>query len=174
MDFALAAGLDVLTRTPATLDRLLRGLPSVWIDGDEGPDTWSPVAIVGHLIHGEQTDWIPRATIILTAGEGRAFVPFDRFAQGERFKGWSLDRLLDRFAELRAENLATLKGWRLTPDQLARTGRHPDLGRVTLGQLLASWVVHDLGHVAQVSRVMAKQYAAAVGPWKAYLPVLTR
>lgn len=130
--------------------------------------------MVGHLIHGEETDWVPRAKIILTAGESRVFEPYDRFAQARRFADWSLDRLLDRFGELRAANLATLRGWRLTPQQLALRGRHPELGPVTLSQLLATWVVHDLGHVAQISRVMAKQYRGAVGPWIAYLPVLTR
>ena len=174
MDFSLAGGLAVLARTPDVLDRMLRGLPSTWIAVNEGPDTWSPQDVVGHLIHGEETDWIPRAKIILAERESRAFVPFDRFAQFERFKGWSLERLLDQFAERRAANLATLKSWSLTPEQLGCTGRHPELGQVTLAQLLASWVVHDLGHVAQISRVMANQYAAAVGPWKAYLPVLTR
>jgi len=129
---------------------------------------------VGHLIHGEETDWIPRARIILTQGQSQPFEPFDRFAQGRRFAGWSLERLLDRFAGLRAEGLATLRGWRLTREQLALRGQHPELGQVTLSQLLASWVVHDLGHIAQISRVMAKQYTVAVGPWKAYLPVLTR
>lgn len=174
MEFSLDLGLAVLTRTPGTLQSLLGGLPSAWTGGHEGPDTWSPCDVVGHLIHGEETDWIPRATIILTDGESRPFEPFDRFAQGRRFADWSLERLLDRFAELRVGSLATLRGWRLTREQLALRGRHPDLGPVTLSQLLASWVVHDLGHVAQVSRVMAKQYTAAVGPWKAYLPVLTR
>ena len=174
MEFDLDAGLAVLARTPATLRELLAGLPSPWTSANEGPDTWSPQDVVGHLIHGEETDWIPRAKIILTKGESQAFEPFDRFAQARRFAGWSLARLLDRFGELRADGIATLRGWRLTPAQLALLGRHPELGQVTLSQLLASWVVHDLGHIAQISRVMAKQYTAAVGPWKAYLPVLTR
>src|SRR6266853_178126 len=154
MEFNVGEGMAVLTRTPATLRELLAGLPSPWTRANEGPDTWSPQDVVGHLIHGEETDWIPRANIILTRGEAQPFEPFDRFAQARRFVGWSLQRLLDRFAELR--------------------GRHPELGQVTLSQLLASWVVHDLGHIAQISRVMAKQYTAAVGPWTAYLPVLTR
>jgi len=150
MDFSLDAAVEVLTRTPSTLRAMLSGLRSRWTGGNEGPDTWSPQDVLGHLIHGEETDWIPRAQIILTKGESQAFEPFDRFAQARRFAGWSLERLLDRFGELRAE------------------------GVVTLSQLLASWVVHDLGHIAQISRVMAKQYTDAVGPWKAYLPVLTR
>ncbi len=174
MEFDLDAGLAVLTRTPATLRALLAGLPVPWSSATEGPDTWSPQDVVGHLIHGEETDWIPRAKIILTKGESQAFEPFDRFAQARRFTRWSLERLLDRFAEARAEGIATLRGWHLTREQLALSGQHPELGQVTLSQLLASWVVHDLGHIAQISRVMAKQYSAAVGPWKAYLPVLTR
>ncbi len=174
MEFDLDAGLAVLTRTPVTLRALLAGLPAPWRSANEGPDTWSPQDVVGHLIHGEETDWIPRAKIILTKGESQPFEPFDRFAQARRFTGWSLERLLDRFAEARADGIATLRGWHLTREQLARCGRHPELGQVTLSQLLASWVVHDLGHIAQISRVMAKQYTAAVGPWKAYLPVLTR
>jgi DinB family protein len=174
MDFSLDSGLDVLTRTPVTLRALLAGLPSTWTGGNEGPDTWSPQGVMGHLVHGEETDWIPRATIILTKGESQAFEPFDRFAQARRFAGWSLERLLERFAELRVRGLETLRGWHLTREQLALRGTHPELGQVTLSQLLATWVVHDLGHIAQISRVMAKQYTAAVGPWKAYLPVLTR
>ena len=174
MDFSHDAAVEVLTRTPSTLRAMLSGLRSRWTSGNEGPDTWSPQDVLGHLIHGEETDWIPRAQIILTKGESQPFEPFDRFAQARRFAGWSLERLLDRFSELRAEGVATLRGWHVTPAQLALRGRHPELGRVTLSQLLASWVVHDLGHIAQISRVMAKQYTAAVGPWKAYLPVLTR
>ncbi len=173
-EFSLDAGIEVLTRTPTTLRAMLRGLPSQWIGANEGSDTWSPQDVVGHLIHGEETDWIPRAKIILTKGESQAFEPFDRFAQGRRFAGWSLERLLDRFAELRAQGIETLRGWHLTREQLALRGLHPELGRVTLSQLLASWVVHDLGHIGQIARVMAKQYTIAVGPWKAYLPVLTR
>jgi len=174
MAFDLDEGLAVLTRTPATLRALLAGLPAAWTSANEGPDTWSPRDVVGHLIHGEETDWIPRVLIILTQGESQPFEPFDRFAQARRFAGWSLEQLLDDFGAVRAAGLATLRGWHLTPEQLALRGRHPELGQVTLSQLLASWVVHDLGHIAQISRVMAKQYTAAVGPWKAYLPVLTR
>ncbi len=174
MEFDLDKGLAVLTRTPATLRELLAGLPSPWTSANEGPDTWSPRDIVGHLIHGEATDWIPRVLIILSQGESQPFEPFDRFAQAELYAGWSLEELLDDFGKSRAAGLAALRGWHLSPEQLALRGRHPELGQVTLSQLLASWVVHDLGHIAQISRVMAKQYTAAVGPWKAYLPVLTR
>jgi len=174
MEFDLDKGLAVLTRTPATLRELLAGLPSPWTSANEGPDTWSPRDIVGHLIHGEATDWIPRVLIILSQGESQPFEPFDRFAQAELYAGWSLEELLDDFGKSRAAGLAALRGWHLSPEHLALRGRHPELGQVTLSQLLASWVVHDLGHIAQISRVMAKQYTAAVGPWKAYLPVLTR
>jgi hypothetical protein len=173
-DFDLTDGMAVLGRTPHTLRAMLAGLPSTWIDATEGPETWSPYVIVGHLIHGERTDWIPRAQLILAQGPERRFAPFDRFAQFRESQGKSLADLLDEFARLRAENLATLAGWRLTDAQLALQGEHPDFGPVTLRQLLATWVAHDLGHVAQTARVMAKQYRAAVGPWRAYLPVMDR
>ncbi len=174
MELSLDAALEILPRTPGMLKTMLKGLSAQWTTGTEGPDTWSAEGVVGHLIHGEETDWIPRATMILTKGDSQAFEPFDRFAQAKRFQGWPLERLLDLFAELRAGSLRTLRGWRLKPEQLSLRGRHPELGQVTLSQLLACWVVHDLGHIAQISRVMAKQYSDAVGPWKAYLPVLTR
>ncbi|HET7378977.1 MAG TPA: DinB family protein [Gaiellales bacterium] len=174
MDFSLATGIEVLARTPATLRAMLAGLPAAWISSSEGPDTWTPEDILGHLIQGEQTDWIPRARIILTHGESQPFEPFDQGGHKRQFAGWSLARLLDRFAELRTQGLETLRGWRLTREQLALRGTHPELGQVTLSQLLSTWVVHDLGHIGQIARVMAKQYTAAVGPWKAYLPVLTR
>src|SRR5206468_2608004 len=133
MDFSLPTALEVLNRTPGTLKSMLSGLPSPWTSATEGPDTWSPQDVVGHLIHGEETDWIPRAKIILTKGESQAFEPFDRFAQARRFTGWSLERLLDRFAEARADGIATLRGWHLTREQLALCGRHPDLGQVLPG-----------------------------------------
>ena len=174
MDFDPTTGIAVLERTPPTLRALLDGLPAAWTAANEGPETWSPFDILGHLIHGDRTDWIPRAKIILAQGPSRRFEPFDRFAQFKESEGKSLRDLLDEFAALRAESLATLKGWRLTEAQLALPGEHPALGPVTLGQLLATWVVHDLGHVAQVCRVMAKQYRDAVGPWGEYLPVLMR
>lgn len=174
MDFDLTHGLAVLERTPAALREMLHGLDAAWIDATEGPDTWSPFVIVGHLIHGERTDWIPRAQIILAQGESRRFTPYDRFAQFSESQGKSLDDLLDEFARLRAENLTTLAGWRLTDVQLALEGEHPAFGLVSLRQLLATWVAHDLGHIAQTARVMAKQYRDAVGPWREYLPILDR
>jgi hypothetical protein len=174
MDFDIATGLSVLERTPDTLRALLSGLAPAWTDGTEGPDTWSPYVIVGHLIHGERTDWIPRAEIILAQGQQRRFTPFDRFAQFRESEGKPLEQLLDEFARLRAANLKTLAGWRLTEAQLDLTGEHPELGPVTLRQLLATWVAHDLGHLSQTTRVMAKQYRDAIGPWRAYLSIVSR
>jgi hypothetical protein len=174
MTFQLTDAIAVLERTPATFRALLGGLPDGWTTCDEGPETFTPFDNVGHLIHGERTDWIPRARIILAQGASRRFVPFDRFAQRRESAGKSLAELLDEFARLRAGNLATLRGWQLSERELALEGEHPELGPVTLRQLLAAWVVHDLGHVAQTTRVMAKRYRAAVGPWRAYLPILDR
>lgn len=174
MDFDLNSGTAILERTPRSLRAMLDGLPSVWTEATEGPETWSPYVIVGHLIHGERTDWIPRAQIILAQGPQRRFTPYDRFAQFRESQGKSLADLLEEFARLRLESLATLAGWRLTDAQLALEGEHPELGQVTLRQLLATWVGHDLGHIAQAARVMAKQYREAVGPWRAYLPVMDR
>jgi hypothetical protein len=144
------------------------------VDAMEGPETWSPFVVVGHLIQGERTDWIPRARIILGQGADRRFTPYDRFAQFRESQGKSLADLLDEFARLRSENLRTLAGWDLGDAQLALEGIHPDFGAVTLRQLLATWVAHDLGHIGQVARVMARQYREAVGPWRAYLPVMDR
>jgi hypothetical protein len=175
--FNLPETVALLTRTPATLDALLRGLPGIWTRNNEGltnegKDTWSPFDIVGHLIVGERTDWMPRARIILEHGEARPFDPFDRFAQMKPSQGQSLEQLLDEFARLRKENLAALQSLNLRPEELTRRGRHPALGAVTLSELLATWAVHDLTHVHQLSRVMAQQYRDAVGPWSAYLGVL--
>ena len=177
MEFTLSDATAILARTPATLDALLRGLPDTWVRSNEGlskdgKDTWSPFDIVGHLIVGERTDWMPRARIILDHGETRAFDPFDRFAQEQERQGKSLDQLLDKFSRLRKENLAALQALNLQPKDLARRGKHPELGVVTLSELLATWAVHDLTHLHQLSRVMAHQYRDAVGPWKAYLGVL--
>jgi hypothetical protein len=174
VEFDLRVATPVLERTPATLRTLLEGLPSAWTDANEGPDTWSPFDIVGHLIQGERTDWIPRARMILEEGRSRAFEPFDRFAQFRDSEGKSLAELLDEFERLRAQSLATLKGWQLTDTQLALEGEHPVFGAVTLRQLLATWTAHDVGHLAQISRVMARQYRDAVGPWRAYLPIMDR
>ena len=174
MDFDLTTGMTVLERTPGALRAMLDGLPTAWTDADEGPDTWSPYVIVGHLIHGERTDWMPRARIILDQGTQRRFAPYDRFAQFHESKGKSLTDLLDEFTELRIENLILLKAWHITDEQLALEGEHPAFGTVTLRQLLATWVAHDLGHIAQTARVMAKQYRDAIGPWGAYLPVMDR
>ena len=163
---------EILRRTPSTLNLLLRDLPEPWLVHNEGPETWSPYDVVGHLIHGEETDWIPRAKMILEHGERRPFEPFDRVAMFEKSKGKSIAELLDTFARLRAENLRELKQLKLTTELLEKRGMHPELGVVTLKQLLATWVVHDLGHIRQVVRVMAKQYRDEVGPWKAYLSIL--
>jgi len=174
MDFTLADGIPVLERTPATLRALLGGLPVGWTDATEGAETWSPYVVVGHLIHGERTDWIPRARIILAQGPERRFTPYDRFAQFRESEGKPLEQLLDEFAAARQENVATLQSWRLTDAQLALQGVHPVFGAVTLRQLLATWVAHDLGHLVQVARVMARQYREAIGPWRTYLSVMDR
>jgi hypothetical protein len=174
---SLAEVRAVLAHTPATLNALLRGLPDAWVMSNEGrsedgKDSWSAFDIVGHLIVGERTDWMPRVRIILESGEARAFDPFDRFAQSRESQGKSLEQLLDNFAHLRSENLAALHALNLQPEDLARRGKHPALGVVTLSELLATWAVHDLTHLHQLSRVMAYQYRDAVGPWSAYLGVL--
>lgn len=174
MRFDLTNAIEVLERTPSTVSTMLNGLSETWTASNEGGETFSAFDNVGHLIHGERTDWIPRAQIILTQGESRRFEPYDRFAQRRESAGKSLAQLLDEFVELRARNLATLRSWQLTDRELALEGEHPALGMVTLKQLLATWVVHDLGHIAQIARVMAKQYRGEVGPWVEYLPVLTR
>jgi hypothetical protein len=176
-EFNLADAIAVLSRTPATLDVWLRGLPDVWARTNEGlnhdgANTWSAFDIVGHLIAGERNDWMPRARVILEKGETRPFDPFDRFAQERESRGKSLDQLLDEFARLRRENLAAVQALNLQKEDLTRRGTHPSLGPVTLGELLATWAVHDLTHLHQLSRVMAHQYRDTVGPWSAYLGVL--
>jgi hypothetical protein len=173
MKFDLEAATAVLQRTPGVLRAMLSGLGEPWLRGTEGPDTFSAFDNVGHLIDGEETDWMVRARIILEHGETRPFDRYDRFRHWERNKGRSLDSLLEEFERLREQNLAELTKLRLTPAELDRTGLHPMLGVVTLRQLLASWVAHDLGHIAQISRVMAKQYKEETGPWVPFLPVLT-
>lgn len=173
MQFDLHAGIAVLERTPGSVRALLAGLADGWVRGTEGSQTFSAFDNIGHLIDGEETDWIPRARIILAGGPEPRFEPYDRFRHWERNSGRSLNSLLDEFRDLRTANLQLLRSWRLTNAQLALPGLHPSLGPVTLRQLLAAWVVHDLGHVAQIARVMAKQYREAVGPWVPFLPVLT-
>ena len=164
--------IALLERTPAVFNALLRGLPNNWTQRNEGGDTWSAFDVIAHLIHGERTDWMPRAQIILQHGETRAFEPFDRLGHAAEIGGKSLEYLLDDFDRLRQENLAALRTLNLQPEDLTRQGRHPALGLVTLSELLATWAVHDLTHLHQVSRVMAHQYRTAVGPWSAYLGVL--
>ena len=170
-DLKLDDAVAILERTPAALRALLNGIPEIWERATEGEGTWSPFDVVGHLIHGERTDWIPRARHIL-AGETRPFEPFDRTAQFIESEGKSLSELLATFAELRRENVAALLEMNLRDDDLARKGLHPELGEVTLSQLLATWAVHDLDHLAQIARTMAKVYTDAVGPWQAYLSIL--
>jgi len=164
----------LLGRTPLVLRAWFTGLPEAWLLADEGPETFSARDVLAHLIHGERTDWIPRLRLILDHGGARPFEPFDRRGFLEEARTWTLDALLDEFETLRGESLQTLREYRLTAADFARRGAHPALGPVTLEQLLASWVVHDLGHLAQAARVMAKRYRAETGPWAEYLPILTR
>jgi hypothetical protein len=171
--FELEDAIGILARTPATLDSLLRGLPVAWLTANEGGDTWSPFDIVGHLIHGERTDWMPRARIILEHGDTRTFERFDRLAQFDSSAGQTVDSRLDEFARLRRRNLEELKLLELTTADLDRAGLHPELGPVTLRQLLATWTAHDLDHVMQISRVLGRQYSDAVGPWRAYLRIIS-
>lgn len=171
--FDLASGCAMLARTPAVLDAWLRDLPDEWLTATEGPDTWSARDVLGHLIHGERTDWIPRARLILAQEGDRRFVPFDRTAQ-LRTTPPPLDEHLATFAALRGSSLEELRSWSLDASQLNLEGIHPEFGAVTLRQLLATWVAHDLGHLAQVARVMARRYREAVGPWRAYLSVMDR
>ena len=173
MRFDLDSSIDVLRRTPGTFLVLLGNIDEGWSRATEGPATFSPFDVVGHLIDGEETDWIPRARIILAGGDNPAFEPYDRVRHRERNAQRSLASLLAEFAALRASNLEVLGSWRLTGADLDRQGTHPSLGVVTLRQLLAAWVVHDLGHIAQAVRVMAKQYREEIGPWEPYLPVVT-
>ncbi len=173
MNFDLDLSIGVLERTSGALKALLGGLAEPWVRGTEGPDTFSAFDVVGHLIDGEETDWIVRARIILARGENPRFEPFDRFRHRTRNAGRSLASLLDELEGLRAANLTLLRSWRLSASDLDLPGMHPSLGGVTLRELLAAWVVHDLEHIAQISRVIAKQYGDQVGPWVPFLPVLT-
>ncbi len=171
--YTLDEAVTLLTRTPRVLDALLRDLPEAWTACHEGDGTWSAFDVVGHLIHGERTDWIPRARRLLEHGESRAFDPFGRFAQQEASKGRTMTELLDESARLRAESLRDLAAMQLSERDLDRRGLHPALGPVTLRQLLATWVAHDLDHLMQIARVMAHRYASDVGPWREYLRVIT-
>jgi hypothetical protein len=172
MEFNLDKSLEIIRQTPYTLKRMLDGLSDEWTRQGGGPDDWSPYDVLGHLIHGENTDWIARADIILAQGENKNFVPFDRLAQFEESKGKTLDDLLTEFAYARNANIEKVVRWQLTDKQLDLTGIHPTFGEVTLRQLLATWVVHDLNHIRQIVRFMARKYDEAVGPWKEYLTIL--
>jgi hypothetical protein len=172
MKFEIAKACEVLGQTPQTLRSMLGGLSDEWTRSGGDPDNWSPYDVVGHLIHGEDTDWIPRAKIILKQGDDLTFVPFDRKAQFKRSQGKTLLQLLDEFASKRGENHQILRSWQLTEKELALSGIHPELGPVTLEQLIATWVVHDLGHIRQIATVMAGKYKDGVGPWEQYLSIL--
>ena len=172
MEYNLNHTIAILSRTPATINVLLRDLPESWTLQNEGENTWSAFDVVGHLIHAERTDWMPRAKVILQFGETKKFDPFDRWAQKRESEGKSLGQLLDEFARLRSESLAELRALNLRQEDFERRGLHPALGVVTLSELLATWAAHDLNHLHQVSRIMAHQYRDAVGPWSAYLGVL--
>jgi len=172
MNFNLEKSIEILERTPDVINTLLQNISDEWTTNNEGGESWSAYDIVGHLIHGELTDWIPRADIILSDNPNKAFTAFNRFAQFDESKGKSLQQLLDEFKLLRKKNIEHLKSKKITADALELQGIHPAFGEVTLAQLLSTWVVHDLNHIAQISRVMAKQYKEAVGPWTAYLRIL--
>jgi len=172
MEHKLEDSVALLSRTPAALNALLRDLPERWTASNEGGDTWSAFDVVGHLIHGERTDWMPRVERILNFGQSLAFDPFDRFAQAKQSQGETLSHLLDEFAGLRSENLGKLRALNLQSEDFGRKGQHPALGVVTLSQLLATWTAHDLTHLHQISRILGHQYRDAVGPWKAYLGVM--
>jgi len=174
MKYDIDKALEVLERTPLILKSYLENLSDDWVFCNEGDETWSAFDIVGHLIHCENTDWIPRLKIILSEAENKAFEPFDRFAQFKNSKGKSLAYLLSEFQELRTENMQYLKSINLSDKELSLKGSHPDFGKVTAKELLATWVTHDLGHIAQISRVMAKQYKNEVGPWVEYISILNK
>lgn len=172
MKFDLEQALPLLERTPSVLEAQLKNLPEVWLYCNEGPETWSAFDILGHLIHGEKTDWIARLNIILSEEGNKTFAPFDRFAMFEESKGKSMDQLLSEFHLLRLHNIAVLKSKNLTTEDYDKEGIHSVFGKVTLSELLSCWVAHDLNHLAQINRVMAKQYKAEVGPWIEFLRIL--
>ena len=171
MDFSLELGTEVLRRTPDVLTAMLSDLSDEWISADEGPGTWSPYQVVGHMTFVEESDWIDRTQLILRHSTERVFDPVDREAGFTRFRGWSLTDLLNRFESVRTANLKTLKDL-IELEDLSRRGVHPDFGEVTISQLLATWVVHDLNHLGQIVKTMAKQYSEAIGPWRAFLPIV--
>ena len=172
MEFELEKGIEVLQNTPGVVRSMVNGLSDDWTASSGRQDDWGVFDVVGHLIHADETDWIPRAEVILAQGDDRNFPPFDRFGQFEKARGKTLGLLLDEFEEVRRECLATLRGWNLTDEQLELRGLHPEFGEVSLRQLLATWVVHDLTHIRQIATVTARKYEDAVGPWKAYLSIL--
>ena len=172
--FNLTQAIEILERTPVILNSILNGLSQDWLNANEGENSWTPYDVVGHLIHGEKTDWVVRAKVILSQVEDKTFKPFDRFAQFQNSKGKTLEQLLDEFAQLRLQNVDWLRSQILTPVQLELTGMHPTFGTVTLTQLLATWVVHDLDHLYQIVRVMALRYTADVGPWIKFLKIINQ
>ena len=174
MTYKVSHALEILEQTPKTLQSLLSNLSDDWIYCNEGDETWSAFDVVGHLIHCENTDWVPRLNIILNDAKDKTFEPFDRFAQFENSKGKTLKYLLEEFQQLRAKNLEYLKSLQLSDNELSLKGNHPELGEVSVKELLATWVTHDLGHIAQISRVMAKQYKSEVGPWVKYISILNK
>lgn len=174
MTFNFDEAISILERTPVVLKNYLKGLSEDWTSPNEGKNTWSPFDIVGHLVVGEKTDWVVRAEIIMADNPDKNFTPFNMAAQFEYGKGKSLDQLLTEFEVLRNENLKKLRAMKLTDKQMSLTGIHPEFGKVSLKELLSTWVAHDLGHIAQISRVMARQYKSEVGPWKKYLGILNK
>ncbi len=174
MDFRVKQAIEILSRTPSVLRAMLEGLSEPWVLNNYGEETFSPFDVVGHLIHGERTDWIPRTRIIIEKGEARTFDPFDRYAMYESSKGKRIAELLETFGSLRANSIETLRAMKLTPEQLALRGMHPRLGTVTMEALLATWTAHDLNHIAQIAKSMAYQYRDAAGPWATYLSILQK
>jgi hypothetical protein len=173
MKYSLEKSYEILDRTPRVLKALLANLDNDWVSKNEGPETFSPYDVVGHLIHGEKTDWVVRTKIILEHGTEKVFTPWNRFAQFEESKGKSLSQLLDEFEVVRGENMRWFKSLDLTEDDLNKRGIHPKLGEVSLRNLLATWVAHDLTHIAQITRVMAKQYKEEMGPWSEFFRILS-
>ena len=173
MQYDVSKAIEILERTPKVLSTLLSGLSEEWTENNEGENTWSPYDVIGHLVHGEEADWLVRTLIILEFEEAKTFEPFDRFAQFEKSKGKSIDQLLEEFTQLRKANLAVFKSLNISQSDLDKKGSHPGLGTITLKNMLSSWVAHDLGHIAQISRVMAKQYSSEIGPWHEYLAIMS-